>query len=128
MFVDEPGSQEVRALVSQTDGIATSIVAYVEMWSALSRKLRSGEIQRAEYQAYLDQFEHYWRITTVVTLSEQLVASAARLTERHGLRALDAIHLASAASLARWSRELLIFSSADAAQLAAAGRQGLTTP
>ena len=44
VYVDEPGYEETRKLIPQARSVATSLVTYVEMRSALGRKLRRGDI------------------------------------------------------------------------------------
>ena len=126
VFVPEQGYQETRALVSHAQRVATSVVTYVEMWSALSRKLRNGESRPSEYQRYLDQFETYWPLISAVPLDGDLTHIAARLAQRPGLRALDAIHLATAVYLTQRVDEPLMFSCADTTLRTAAAREYLT--
>jgi len=70
------------------------------------------------------ELEDFWSGVAGVEVSRELIEDAARLAERHVLRAYDAVHLASALlvggaeeiRLSCWDRELR----------AAAGREGLT--
>jgi uncharacterized protein with PIN domain len=45
LYVEEPGSRAVRALLERAQVVSTSRVAYVEMWAGLARKLRQGELR-----------------------------------------------------------------------------------
>ena len=102
VYLDEPGYEETRKLVPQARSVATSL--------------------------FLKQFERYWLTTTVIPVGQDTASSAAALAERHALRALDAIHLASATGLAERTSEAVVFLSADASLLAVAVQEGLATP
>ena len=42
LFLEESGSDQVRALVADATAIATSVVAYAETRAALARRRRNG--------------------------------------------------------------------------------------
>ena len=66
----------------------------------------------------------YW---TLVEVAEEVLAAAESLAATHPLRALDAIHLASAQLLAgRTAPTPVTFVSADVRQTAAASALGMT--
>jgi predicted nucleic acid-binding protein len=50
LYVEEPGSRTVRALLERAQVVSTSRVAYVEMRAGLARKLRQGELSEEEYK------------------------------------------------------------------------------
>ena len=127
LYVEEERFQQTRDLTGGAGEITTSIIAYVEMRSALARKLRSNEIARLEYNQVLEDFEHDWPLYTIIPVSQELASQAGNLAERHALRALDAIHLASATGLAERTSEAVVFLSADAVLLTAAAQEGLAT-
>ena len=74
----------------QADPLVVASVGYVEIVSAISRRLH-GQRQRHARR----WLERYWDEVFVIDVDETLVRSAADLGERHRLRALDAIHLAA---------------------------------
>lgn len=127
LYIDEEGFQSTRALSASAEEITTSIIAYVEMRSALAHKLRRDEIARPNYNQALEDFERDWSSYTIIPMSQELASSAASLAERHALRALDAIHLASAKGLAEKIVDPLVFLSADNELLQAAVQEGLAT-
>lgn len=55
-----------------------------------------------------------------------MIDEAQSLVENHPLRALDALHIASAQVFQRQLKLPVLFISADSRQLAAAKREGLT--
>ena len=127
VYMDEPGALETRTLVLQSDSLATSLITYVEMRGALARKLRSREISPAEHTALRRRFVEDWDRMTQLPIDQGTASSAASLAERHALRALDAIHLASAKGLAEKIADPLVFLSADSELSQAAVQEGLAT-
>ena len=125
LYVEEEGFQSTRALTARAEEITTSIIAYVEMRTALARKLRRNEIARPDYNLALEDFKRDWSSYTIIPVSQELASSAASLAERHALRTLDAIHLASAKILAENIGDPLVFVSADNELLQAATQEGL---
>jgi len=102
--VKEPGSQAVRALLERAQVVSTSRVAYVEMRAGLARKLRQGELSEEEYGHVLSDFEKDWKDYFVIEFSESVAKMGGELVEKHPLRALDALHLASALFLRERAR------------------------
>ncbi len=99
-YVDEVGHEEVRAIKSL---ILISEIARVEVAAALWKKVRINEVAPADAQLLISTFEFDLfggddsepRFHPVAVNSE-VVTTAARLTGIHGLRAYDALQLASA--------------------------------
>jgi predicted nucleic acid-binding protein len=69
------------------------------------------------------ELEEFWSAVVGVEVSRELIEDAARLAERHTLRAYDAVHLASA--LLVGGAEGIALSCWDKELRAAAGREGL---
>jgi predicted nucleic acid-binding protein len=134
-YAPETGSAWVRSLVSSSSGnvIYFSQVGIVEIAAALSRKVRTRELNKDEYEAALWLFltdvrnEAY----TVASLSDHIVELAVNLTKQHPLRGYDAVHLATAVALntALLDADLssLVFVAADTQLCEAARREGLST-
>lgn len=95
-YVKEPGSEEVRAWFRLARTWATGLITRVEMASALSRLLRMKIITQREYITTLEEFRSSWVEFERLPITEALVARADLLACEHGLRAYDAVHLASA--------------------------------
>lgn len=76
------------------------------------------------YPAAREQLELLWNAVDPVEVDGDVVARAGDLAEQHALRAYDALHLASAESVAD-SETVLV--SADRELLAAARARGLAT-
>jgi predicted nucleic acid-binding protein len=125
LYVAEPGSRRVRAMVDHWAVIATSGLAYVEARAAFARRRREGGLERAVYRQCVARLEEDWERYLRVEVSETLIKSAARIAEMHRLRAYDAVHLASALALRTRLGASMGFASWDALLEAAATRAGL---
>jgi predicted nucleic acid-binding protein len=125
LYVDEPGAAEVRHRVRSTDVVATSRVAYPEARAALARRRREGGITESDLRRVVADLDRDLRALAVVELSAAVARSAGLLAERHRLRALDAIHLASALAFWQLAGRAPAFLSFDEPQSAAARREGL---
>ena len=124
-YVDEKGRREVLQLLRRHTCV-TSVVLPIELRSALRRRVTEGTIDTAHLpglQKRLAADRAYW---TLVEIRRDVLFNAERLVSNHPLRALDAIHVASAQLFAR--RLLispLVFVSADYRQTEAAEAIGL---
>jgi len=113
LYAEEEGSDLVRQGVRASDLIATSLMAYAETRSALARKNRSREISRAIFTKCKKEFDRDWLRLHRLPVDELLVRKAGELAEQHALRALDALHLATADSLQTALRDAVIFACFD---------------
>jgi len=125
LYAEEEGSGLVRQGVRDSDLIATSLMAYAEARSALARKSRSREISRAALTKCKREFDRDWLRLHRLPVDETLVRKAGELAEEHALRALDALHLATADSLHIALRDAVIFACFDDALNGAAEARGL---
>jgi len=129
MFVDEPGSRVLRSFMLdvQDSRKSISVLAQVEARSAIQRRFRNRELSPAAFRAAvsdLDEIGFFW---LRVLIDQAVVQSSFGIIERHALRSLDALQLASALAM---QDELdleddLLFIAADARLLAAAAAEGL---
>ncbi|MGB9870052.1 MAG: type II toxin-antitoxin system VapC family toxin [Anaerolineae bacterium] len=138
-YVTEPGSAWIRGLVEDRDPFTfewhhilfTAEITRVEVAAGLAVIERVGRIRRAqrerEYRRFISQFAHRY---FVVSLRTEDIEHAADLTQRHPLKAYDAVQLAIALrcqeALAPASVSLTLVSG-DRALLAAARAEGLLT-
>jgi hypothetical protein len=86
--------------------------------------VRTGRATPGRAAAARALIDDLWNDVTRIDVTEQLVRRAGDLCERHGLRAYDAVHLASCESIAETSTVLV---AADGDLLTAARERGLTT-
>ena len=119
-FVSEAGSNEVQALLTGPEPIASATIAYPELYSGLTRRHREGGLSQLQYGLACRRFERDWLALVKVELAAEILSSARGLIQRHGLSALDAIHLASALGLQAAANERVTFVAADQRLLRAA--------
>ena len=124
-FVNEKGSSLAQSLVQRSGPIATATIAYAEVFSSLTRKLREKHLSRTLYGLACRQFDGDWPAYVRVELSEEILVLARDLIQRHPLRGFDAVHLASAVSLRNALGEHITFVAADGRLLKAAQSEKL---
>ena len=125
-FVQEKGSSVVHTIVTSTGPVATSKIAYVEVYAGLARKHRDGHLSQAEYTLVCREFERDWAAYVRIDLSDEVLFLARDLIRHHPLRGFDAIHLASALSLRKAVGEDVVFAAADERLLRAAAGEHLS--
>ena len=121
----EQGREAVESLLSQATAVYISLVGYAEARAAMARARRDNRLDSSDYRVIRVAFERDWQNNKSVDVSEELVRLAGELAEKHFLRSLDAIHLASGITLKRELREEVTFSAADGRLMAAASAEGL---
>jgi len=128
LVVDEDGAEETRRWFDAASLATTSVVTFPEACSALTRRARH-DGPASILQEWLDALESRWAQTTRVRVDERLAGS---LAIRHGLRGMDAIHLAAATgvrerALARSTSASIAVAAFDRRLLEAAEREGFAT-
>jgi uncharacterized protein len=120
LYLDEAGSDAVFSALAAASELAVSSIVVVEAHSALVRRCNAGEIAAEDYEPIreylLEDLGNAWR----VEVDDVLLTNAISAVERHNLRALDAIQLASALRC-----RPALFLSADSRLAEAARREGL---
>ena len=119
-YVQEPGSDRVEEILFGASSLGVSMICLSEVISALCRRRRERRISKQQYlrakQALFQDLED----SSIVGVTEAIVAHAVQLLERWPLRSSDSLQVASAAE---WSADLFV--SADERQCAAARGYGL---
>jgi predicted nucleic acid-binding protein len=114
LYVEEPGSADIRRLVEQSEIVGTSVVAYPEARAALARRRRERSLTPAGHRRSRAALDADWPHVLALDVSGALAQGAGNLAERHKLRGFDALHLASYLTFAReFPDEDVRFSSAD---------------
>jgi len=126
-FVRELGSDVVAQLLESGEPVATAKIAFAEVYSGLTRRLREGDLSGRAYSLVCRQFERDWLGYLRVDLHDEILLSARDLIRRHPLRAFDAIHLASALSLQKALVEEVTFAASDERLVRVADAEHLTT-
>jgi predicted nucleic acid-binding protein len=125
LYVVEEGSPLVRTAVDRAGMVATSALAYVEARAAFARRRQEGAMTAEDHRRVVRLLDVDWARYAVVEVSEGLIREAARLAERHRLRAYDAIHLASATAIRDRVGEPMVLAAWDQPLEKAAKNEGL---
>ncbi|HEX9875937.1 MAG TPA: type II toxin-antitoxin system VapC family toxin [Gammaproteobacteria bacterium] len=126
-YVEELGRREVLQLLRKNDCVVSAVLP-VEVRSALRRRVAEKTLDEKRVPAILKRLAADRPFWTVVEVSGEVLAAAETLSAAHPLRALDAIHVASAQLFAaRTASPKLIFVSADLRQTTAAAARGMAT-
>ena len=94
-LVDEAGTADLKEVASGSARIATSRLSYVEVRAGLAAAHRADRFARPEHDRAVASFEDSWPAYFVVELTEVVGARAGVMAGAFGLRAGDAIQLAS---------------------------------
>lgn len=86
----------MRTLVSATNELQVARIAYVEAHSALARAQAGGRLPIVDADEARSRFSRLWSAAAVIELDTVVAEQAATLATRHGLRAYEAVQLASA--------------------------------
>lgn len=93
-YVDEVDSDDAERLLLADAALVTSWVTVVEVRRNLARLL-SGASLRSAYERFTSDLD----ALAMIVCDETVALAAAEIGELHGVRSLDAIHLASAQRL-----------------------------
>jgi len=99
LYVAEDGSKAVRRAVDQAEAVAVSRLAWVELHAALARRGRESPDDQQALEEIKRQFNKDWPQFVVLEVNQTLVELASEYADAFGLRAYDAVQLASAGRL-----------------------------
>jgi uncharacterized protein len=122
LYVEEAHTTAVREWVEEAELVLTCRIAYPETISALTRRFRSGDFSKQNYELLIKEFSEDWQNFVVLDFNE---IEAGRLVKKYGLKGFDAVHLSSAKTLSRDKEILLYFSCFDEKLNKAAALEGL---
>lgn len=131
LYAEEPGSDAMSA----RDVIVVSAISRVEVTAALWRKHRIGDLSPTEARVLVDAFLADWAATSgdtpayvPVAVGPAVLDTAVALCGVHGLRAYDAVQLASAVQARDADPAIDAFLAADVALVRAAAAAGFDVP
>jgi predicted nucleic acid-binding protein len=102
LCVPEAGSDLASALWNRADLVITSRLADVELRATLAAGERAGVLDAPARRRAVARWDALWPALHRVELTERIAADAAELTSGpHPLRGADAVHLASALTVAQ---------------------------
>ena len=129
LYVEEEGTEQVVAITDDFDSVQIIIldITLIEARSAVRRRQREGDISGADADRILDRIEDDTSSSFLVQPSTSaVIEGAARLIDRHPLRAYDALQLAGCLVIRDIVPGALTFVCADARLCGAAELEGLT--
>lgn len=96
LLVLEEGTETIEKLWAETAALAAARLLQVETHSALAQGIRLGHLSNLQLSKARGVFKALWDEIIVVELTPRVADKACELASIVSLRALDAIHLASA--------------------------------
>ena len=130
LYIEEEGADRVTHIVEDAEvgQVVILDLAKVEARSAIRRREREGDIASADADRVLQQIENDASALFLVQPSTSAVMEeAARLIDRHQLRAYDALQLAGCLVVRAGMPEPVTLVCADARLCEVATGEGLTT-
>lgn len=122
LLIPEPDTDVIEALWEGVGDTYASLIGYTELRSAIAAAARHGRVGGSALVALRHETETLWSRLAAVDLDDALVREAGDLSDRHGLRAGDGLHLASALRVAEGPMAFIAF---DARLRDAAAAEGL---
>ena len=127
-YFQEAGSGWVMRRFERGEPLASSVLGYVEVTSALARQQTSRKLDEEKLVRLQQQLEEDWGDMVGLPLTDDIVARALRLARGYKLRGADAIHLATASGVndvLTGTGNSLILIASDEELLAGARQAGL---
>lgn len=94
---DQTETEQVERALQQNVEVASCLIAYAEVCGTFGRQFQQGRLDDETYWATRRAFEADWENVNATEVTPELSSLAADLLKSQtGLRAMDALHLASA--------------------------------
>lgn len=114
VFIEEEGSETAARTWDAVDARVSSRLTYPEARAALAAARRADRLSRRALESAKAELESRFEQIDVIEVGDQVAREAGELAEALGLRAYDAVHLASVLMLrssdlvlATWDQDLL---------------------
>lgn len=95
-YIREPGTAEVEEVVRVAQSVATSLITRVEVSSSFAKAVRMRVISEHIARNQLALFRNDWGSIASLNVTQAVAELAEGYAGDFGLRAYDAVHLASA--------------------------------
>jgi len=125
LYVAEPGTDEVAAVIERAEVTGTSVLSRAEVVAALAKATRMRVLAPDAALTARRRFEVEWGSLARLRVTESLMARAGELAWTHGLRGFDAAHLAAAMAWQESSAESVVLVTWDRDLWGAARAAGL---
>lgn len=129
LYIRESGTERMLRLAADPEASRLAILslARAELYSAVRRRERAGDLDAVLVTQLLDRFESHLKTRFLrQSVSDQVLDLACALIDRHSLRAYDALQVAGCLILRSASPEPPVFVCADQQLLEVAGTESLT--
>ena len=120
LIIDEDGSDRAATIWDTADAVASVNLIVVEARAALAAARRGRRLTGTQHTDAVTELDALVSDLHIVSVTDELIVSAADIADLESLRGYDAIHLAAALTI-----EATVFSSADTGLCAAAARREL---
>jgi predicted nucleic acid-binding protein len=124
-YWEEPGTLEAADLLAR-HSLLSSVIAPIELLSALFRRRASGALNEAQVSHVSTRIERDRKRWTLIPPDAAVLERAEPLVQAGRIRTLDALHLASALVFQASSGLTIPFITADLRQREVATRAGLS--
>lgn len=121
LLIEEGGTEEAAGLWDACDVAMSSRLAYPEVCAALAAANRNHTLTELDLRRAQRSWKGYWATAYPVELNQDVQEHAGKLASRHALRGADAVHLASALTVAdsdflvaAWDKRLRAGATAEA--------------
>jgi len=101
LYVEEPGTDQVRRDLGEAETATTSAMSYAEARAGFARLRREGRLTSTLFLAVKRDFDADWLKLAIIEPTGVLCAAAGDLAERYGLRGCESIQLATFLDVAR---------------------------
>jgi predicted nucleic acid-binding protein len=99
LYVDEPGSVNLREALARAKAVYTHQITYVEIRAAFAKIHGMKRISVEALESIKQAFEQDWMAIGVIGVNESLIRRAGDLAEILALRGYDSVHLAATEAL-----------------------------
>ena len=96
LFVQQTATNEMRRLYSQDPSVVTWTLSEIEIFSALCRLERDGDLDPDGFQRAVERLDELVQAVDTVNAFDAVKVRARRLLRTHVLRAADALQLGAA--------------------------------
>ncbi|NBU98783.1 MAG: PIN domain-containing protein [Spirochaetia bacterium] len=94
-YIEESGSDKLISLIMEANEVTISPITKIEFFSALSRLLHTGYIDKESYRIASHEFEIDYKDFNIILFQESIENLALELLRTYNLKTLDSIQLAS---------------------------------
>ena len=126
LYIDEPGSDAVKAQVQAAEAVAVCRIAWAEAHAALSRRARETPEDAATLELAKAALAADWARYVVMEINQALVERAGDYADTFALRAYDGVQLAAAFETGLIAQTPVLFACFDLRLNKAAKLLGMT--